>query len=69
MVDLGEIQRPLRLKYIRKIEDVITAMDLCDQYNVPDEGLESVDDYINRLKTHYYAQKHGSIIKQVGQYS
>lgn len=62
---MDKIQQPLRLKYIENITDIMSAMELCDKYGIPDEGLESVDEYVERIKIHYKAQKNGDISKQV----
>lgn len=59
------VKKKIRWKYIEKVQDIEGALTMCDNYNIPDEGLESVDEYVDRMKTHYYALKHGNSMEKV----
>ncbi|XP_060583775.1 uncharacterized protein LOC132739947 isoform X2 [Ruditapes philippinarum] len=39
------------------IEDIIDAMELCDEHEVPYDGLENIEDFIERLRLHFTKQR------------
>lgn len=39
------------------IEDIVDAMDLCDEHEVPYDGLEDIEEFIERLRLHFIKQK------------
>ena len=38
------------------LEDVWDAIELCHEYDVPYDGLDSLDDFVERLKLHFAKQ-------------
>lgn len=65
MEDSLEKPKALRMRYIERIDDLLGAIELCDTYKVPDNDLDTLEEFKDRLKAHYYAQKHGNFKKKV----
>ena len=40
-------------------------MEICEDHEIPDEGLESLDEYVERLTIHYNLRKYGNVKEQV----
>ena len=41
------------LPNVDKLDDVIEAIDVCEEYHVPYDGLEDVEDFIERIRLHF----------------
>lgn len=55
----------LRSKDIERLDDVIDALDLCEEFGVSCDHLETLEEIKRRLWMHYYALKQGNIKKRV----
>lgn len=60
-----ELKKPLRLRYIERVDDLLSALDLCGTYDIPDDSLMDLDDYKDRMRTHYNSKKHGNFKQKV----
>ena len=49
---------------VSTIDDVLDAIDLCEQYDVPYDGLDEVEDFIERLTLHFEKEKSQESRKQ-----
>lgn len=49
------------------ISDIVDAMELCEEHAVPYDGLEDIDEFVERLRLHFIKQRcQDSRKKQVG---
>lgn len=62
-------RKSLRAKYIEQLPEIIDALDLCEQYDVCYDGLDSLDEIKDRLRLHYNLTKYGNVKKKVGIWS
>ncbi|KAL3853540.1 hypothetical protein ACJMK2_017075 [Sinanodonta woodiana] len=52
---------------IRSLEDIESAMELTEQFSIPDDGLMDLDDFKNRLLLHYQKITRGNIRDKIVQ--
>ena len=38
---------------INALDDICDAMDICDEYNVPYDGLDDLEDFKDRIRLHF----------------
>lgn len=42
---------------VSQIDDIVDAMELCEEHDVPYDGLGDIDEFIERLRLHFIKQK------------
>ncbi|XP_052251008.1 uncharacterized protein LOC127858131 isoform X2 [Dreissena polymorpha] len=57
----------LTVEDIDALDDIGTAFEICETYDIPTVGLDTLEDIVKRLKMHYLARKHGSYRKMISE--
>lgn len=55
----------LKSNDIKKLNDIMDALDICEQYGVPSEHLDTLEEIKERLWLHYALQKQGNVKTRV----
>ncbi|XP_052780092.1 uncharacterized protein LOC128217184 isoform X2 [Mya arenaria] len=50
---------------IAEVEDLFTAFEICDEFNIPYDGLDNLDQFIERIYLHYTAQNKELPMKRI----